>query len=92
MISYLFIVSAQFVFQNDSPNLLDLIRFCFRADWLQIDDFLNARLEKNMVTTANSLLEPRYFKSLTNSEKEMFASDLPLNIVAINLSDSGIVF
>jgi hypothetical protein len=46
----------QVAFTHNISHLLDLVRFGFRSNWLEVQDFINARSSKNMMITSDALV------------------------------------
>lgn len=46
------------MFENNGSDLFNLVRLSIIADWLQVKDFLDTVLGKNVMVTPNSHIEP----------------------------------
>jgi len=54
--------SAQTVFQDDIPYLLHLVWFGLSPLWLQVDNFGNIQLRKDVVIATDSFIEPQVYQ------------------------------
>src|ERR1700736_3546453 len=71
-------VLGEMVFQDDCPDLFDLIWLCVRPVLLKIDHLLNSdELEDVMTAAAGPFLEPEAQSRCRRSSNPMFASAAP---------------
>jgi hypothetical protein len=59
-----------------------LIRLCFTASWLQIQDFLDTFLREDMVAAANSLVKGEIAQQLAQVIEREIGSEVPRNTLS----------